>query len=106
MRRHVIAVFTDASAHPLGGTERMDAQYPPGVPETISQLGDRWGYPGSQTSVMESSAKRLLLFAPDVYPWAEIADEWDNVILIPSQAGAGLQELEFKEILDAIASSV
>jgi len=106
MRRHVIAVFTDASARPLGGPERTKAQYPPGVPDTISQLGDRWGYPGTQTSVMESSAKRLLLFAPDVYPWTEIADEWDNVMLIPSQAGAGLQELEFKEILDAIASSV
>jgi hypothetical protein len=42
LRRRVIAVFTDASAHPLGGPERMKAQYPPGTPESIGELADRW----------------------------------------------------------------
>ena len=42
LRRHVIALFTDASAHPLGGPERTLAQYPPGVPESLSELANRW----------------------------------------------------------------
>lgn len=105
-RRHVIVVFTDASAHPLGGPERMNAQYPPRVPETIGQLAERWGHPTSQTSTMENSAKRLLLFAPDVSPWNVIAEEWNNVIWFPSRAGLGLEEFEMEEILDAISSSV
>ena len=106
LRRHVIALFTDASAHPLGGPERTLAQYPPGVPESLSELANRWGHTEAQNSVMDDRAKRLLLFVPDVSPWSEIADEWDNVIFFASRAGTGLQELEFKQILDAIASSV
>jgi hypothetical protein len=106
LRRHVIVVFTDASAHPLGGPERMKPQYPPRVPETMGQLTERWGHPTSQTSMMENSAKRLLLFAPDFRPWNVIAEEWNNVIWFPSQAGLGLRELEMGEILDAISSSV
>jgi hypothetical protein len=106
VRRHVIVVFTDASAHPLGGPARIDAKYPPGIPETFDQLSERWGHPGGQTSVMEYRAKRLLLFAPDISPWNTMADEWNNVIFFPSQAGNGLSEFELKEVLDAISGSI
>jgi hypothetical protein len=106
LRRHVIVLFTDASAHSLGGPERALAQYPPGMPESLSELANLWGNTEMQTSVMDDSAKRLLLFAPDVSPWTEISTEWDNVLHFVSQAGSGLGALDFKEILDAIASSV
>ena len=51
---------------------------------------------------MEFAAKRLLLYAPDVYPWNVISANWDNVLHFPSKAGAGLNEIQFGQIVDAI----
>jgi von Willebrand factor type A domain len=106
-RRHVIALFTDASAHPLGdAATRGVSTYPPSVPSTIDELFERWGYSSSQSARMENSAKRLLLFAPDTTPWNIIAADWNNTIFLPSKAGDGLEEVELQEIINAIANSI
>jgi von Willebrand factor type A domain len=106
-RRHVIALFTDASAHPLGTAEaRSVSTYPPSVPASIDEVFERWGYPSSQSATMENSAKRLLLFAPDTMPWNVIAADWNNTIFLPSKAGEGLEEVEMQEIINAIANSI
>jgi hypothetical protein len=104
-RRHIIAVFTDASAHPLG-RDAGASTYPQAAPATIDDLFEMWGYGSSQSAVMENAAKRLLLFAPDTTPWNVIAADWNNTLYFPSQAGEGLEEYELKEILEIIANSV
>ncbi len=55
---------------------------------------------------MENSAKRLILFAPDLEPWQEIAASWNNTIFYPSEAGNGLDEWEMGEIIQTIANSI
>ena len=55
---------------------------------------------------MDQSAKRLLLFAPDVPYWSTISDNWDNVIHFPSRAGEGLQEVDYSQIVDTISNSI
>jgi hypothetical protein len=104
-RRHIVAVFTDASAHPLGVGKAVQT-YPSLVPDTIDDLMEMWGYSGSQSASMENAAKRLLLFAPDTTPWNEIAADWNNTIYLPSRAGEGLEEYELHEIVDAIGNSI
>ncbi|HET6483597.1 MAG TPA: vWA domain-containing protein [Actinoplanes sp.] len=104
-RRHIVALFTDASAHPLG-TGSSAATYPQAAPATIDDLLEVWGYGGGQSAAMENAAKRLLLFAPDTTPWNEIAADWNNTIYVPSRAGEGLSEIEFTEIIDAISNSI
>jgi hypothetical protein len=104
-RRHVVVLFTDASAHPLEASSRTAvAGYPPSIPKTFDQLTDQWDDP--QGLVMEYAAKRLLLYAPDVYPWNVISANWDNVLHFPSRAGHGLSDIQFDQIIDAIAGSV
>lgn len=104
-RRHVIVVFSDASAHPLeAAVGRGIPGYPPYIPQSLDQLTDAWDDPHS--GGMEFSAKRLLLYAPDLYPWNIISSGWDNVLHYPSAAGHGLNEVEFGQIVDAIAGSV
>ena len=104
-RRHVVVLFTDASAHPLEAAHgRPIPGYPTHLPMTFDALTDAWDDP--QGMVMEFSAKRLLLYAPDVYPWNVISASWDNVLHYPSSAGRGLREVEFDQIIDAIAGSV
>ncbi len=104
-RRHVVVLFTDASAHPLEASHgRYVPGYPTDMPNTFDALTDQWDDP--QGSVMEYAAKRLLMYAPDVYPWNVISAYWDNVLHYPSAAGQGLDEVEFGQIIDAIAGSV
>ncbi|MGP4110341.1 vWA domain-containing protein [Streptomyces sp. 4N509B] len=106
-RRHVIVVFTDAPAHPLGTVGVTAQTYPKDVPHTMDELFEQWGYARSQTAVMEQSAKRLVLFAPDEEPWQEaIGEEWDLTLHFPSRAGEGLEEFEMDEIIETIANSL
>ena len=104
-RRHIVALFTDASAHPLGvGNDA--STYPQAAPASIDDLMEMWGYGGSQSASMENAAKRLLLFAPDTTPWNMIAADWNNTVYLPSRAGEGLEEYELNEIIDTIVNSI
>ncbi|MEU8887591.1 vWA domain-containing protein [Streptomyces sp. NPDC048442] len=106
-RRHVIVMFTDAPAHALGTVGASAQTYPAGIPRNMDDLLEQWGYPRSQSAVMEQSAKRLVLFAPDQAPWDDpIAEEWDLTLHFPSKAGAGLEEFEMDEIIETIANSL
>jgi len=102
-RRHLVVLFTDATAHPI---ERAAAAglLPPGFPQSFNALYDIWE--GGQTAGMDHSAKRLLIYAPDAEPWRGISDLWSNTLHYPSQAGNGLGDVTFAEILNQIASSV
>lgn len=105
-RRHVVVMFTDAPAHPLGGPHSAVQGYPRSIPGSLDDLFEQWGYARSQSAVMEQSAKRLVLFAPEKEPWAAIAEDWDLTLHFPSKAGDGLQEFEMDEIIDTIANSL
>jgi hypothetical protein len=97
-QRHVVVVYTDASAHSLEKAPKP-SHYPQGIPPTFDALTDDW-------AEMPVSAKRLLLFAPDATPWTVMASSWENTIQFASRAGDGLQEIEMEEILNSIASSI
>lgn len=107
-RRHVIVLFTDASAHQLGDPRQTAAPtYPRTIPTSLDGLFEQWGYGQAGANVlMENSAKRLLLFTPDVYPWADIAEDWNNTLMFPSEAGEGLEEWEMDQIVATIAGSL
>lgn len=106
-RRHVVVVFTDASAHPLGDPRQTAAAtYPRSMPRSLEALYQQWGTGQSRDALMENSAKRLLMFAPETYPWTDIADDWNNTIFFPSEAGEGLEEWEMDEIIATIANSL
>lgn len=104
-RRHVIVLFTDASAHELGvGSTRM--RYPRGMPKDMDELAAMWGRGRGNSAVMDSGAKRLLIFAPDLQPWTAIADSWSNTLHSASNAGTGLRDVDLDEVLGTIAGSV
>jgi len=106
-RRHVIVMFTDAPAHPLGSPNSVSAAtYPRHIPRSMDELFEQWGYSRSQAAVMDNSAKRLVLFAPDMAPWTDISEEWNLAMHFPSKAGEGLEEFEMDEIINTIANSL
>jgi len=103
-RRHLVVLFTDAPAHPLEHSASL-ASIPAGTPRSMNELFDAWEGDG-QSGGMEHSAKRLLLYAPDMEPWNSISEDWQNTLHFPSQAGDGLDDYTFDEILNQIAASV
>lgn len=109
-RRHVIVMFTDASAHRLEDANRSNPYYPENMPASLEELTDIWLTPsgGQQVSKikLKQPAKRLIIFAPQMYPWPEIYESWNQVIYNPSKAGEGLDDVSYEDIIQAIVGSV
>ena len=121
--RHVIVVWTDDATHKLGfGADpengryllnsmsfdqvRANARkYPSKMAKDFAELSDWWG-DKEKPGFMNQNAKRLLIYAPEVKYWSSISDQWDQVLHFTSEAGKGLRELEYSEIIDTIANSI
>ena len=103
-RRHIIVVWSDDGTHALGFGSKAP-NYPGKMAKDFDELTEWWG-DAQEPGVMDSHAKRLLIYAPDKKYWNVISDNWDNVIHFPSEAGKGLAGLEYEEILNAIANSI
>ena len=102
--RHVIVVWSDDATHDLG-FGKAAPNYPKNMAKDFNELTAWWGSrraPG----VMDESAKRLLLFTPDAPGWSTIRDNWNNVIQYESEAGNGLKDCDYDQILSAITNSI
>jgi hypothetical protein len=73
------------------------------VPADFSALTDLWE---DAQGPLGGSSKRLILFAPDGPGWSDISANWENVVHHPSQAGAGLSDVDYGTIVDSIGNSV
>lgn len=124
-RRHLIILWTDDDAHPLGFggdpangreltkmiglTEKQievnASYYPQRMAKDFDELTDWWG-DEAMPGMMDNDAKRLLLYAPDKKMWNQISDSWNKVVHYQAEAGKGLNEVEYQEILDAIVGSI
>ena len=71
----------------------------------FDELTSWWG-DANQEGYMDQNAKRLLLYAPDAPYWNTITANWDNVLHFPSEAGQGLDEVSYQEIIDTISNSI
>lgn len=103
-KRHIICMLTDASAHPLEKAGKgAPSHYPNDLPKTFDALTDMW------FGEMDDKARRLVIFAPEAYPWSEICPEqggFDNAIHYPSRGGVGLSDVDYKQIINLIANSI
>lgn len=103
-KRHVIVVWSDEGTHELGFGKKV-SNYPKGMPKDFNELTEWWGSKGNP-GLMDENAKRLLIFAPDKDGWRMIRENWNNVIHVETEAGTGLQDCEYSEILDVICNSI
>ena len=103
-RRHAILVFTDAPALPLGA--RADsAKYPEGMPADLAELGAWWeGTEQALDSTYQPKAGRLVVFAPNAYPWTDI-QAWNRYWPAFSQAGKGLSDVDIQSAIDLLVGS-
>ncbi len=113
-KRHVIVLFTDASAHPLEKqTGGVPDNYPKNMLKNLGELYLLWGEEqealGASSSLstsMSKDAKRLVLFAPSVYPWSDMEMDLENVIRKNMDKGTGGSDLDLDDVIALIANSI
>lgn len=97
--RQIIVMLTDASAHPLDHAQRnTHSRYPQGMPADLTGVQELW-------EGMDFRAKRMVVFAPNVWPWTEIG-LWTSVDYKPSAAGSGIDTETFNSVIQTISGSV
>lgn len=99
VRRHVIIMYTDASALPLG-EKKGEVGYPADMPADLAELREWW-----EGQRMEKRAKRLLVFAPDMEPWSNMVD-WSNTFHTASKAGAGCDDTDIQTCIRMLVKSI
>lgn len=65
-----------------------------GAPDDFDELTALW-----VKHLNERFNRPLVLYAPDTPDWNRIFCEWDSVVHFPSEAGQGLSETIYQEIL-------
>lgn len=114
--RHVILLFTDASAVPLEDDsepvsckrKRKDnPNYPTGIPANWSEFSE-WWMAGDQSveGMPEQRSKRMILFAPDAEAWQKIASTFDLIWHVISKANQGCEEFDIQEAISVLVGSV
>ena len=104
-QRHIVVVLTDASAHRLEDrVGNVPADYVDSFPKSLDELTEIWD--GGQATKLKKAARRLIIFGPDAYPWNVIIDAWGQTVWLPSQAGVGLEEVEYSTILGILTNGI
>ena len=123
-RRHIIVLFTDAEAHDFKDYDRLVEEaakkgcrpemYPNDMPKDISEFYNAWqgndmyqdclANKGSSTKFIPQDG-RLVLFAPNAWPWCDMSIELENVHhqeIKPREGGA---EIDMDEVYSMIIFS-
>ena len=91
--RNLIYLWTCSAACELGEGKENELYPKLGMARTFEELSALWEDEARLNSIV------LTLFAPDGGRWRDISNGWSNVIHFPSNAGEGLDDLSFDQIL-------
>lgn len=124
-KRHIIVLFTDAEAHAFEDFDRLVEEaaqkgckpemYPENMPKDLSEFYNAWqgndmnqGALGSEggSTRLDPKGRRLVLFAPNAYPWTDMEVELENTIRKTIEAGEGGSELDMSDVYSMIAFSL
>ncbi len=97
--RHVIFLFTNGPAMPLGNSfSKASPFYPPDLPVSLARMWQGW------ESAACADWSRLFLFAPPVSPWTELRD-WDRTLLLQPAAETWPGETDLDALFGRVLSS-
>ncbi len=106
VRRHVILVFTDYGAVPLGDPKRVSAaNYPAGMPKTLPELGEMWHSEDPGVGMPDPRAARLVVYAPNMEPWTQI-EGWEKTWVEFVEKESGLKGINMDAVLAILVNSI
>lgn len=111
-QRHIIVLFTDAPAHELELIEECNGYYPKGypvgmLPESLEELIEAYNSDGRYGFSMDDdrTTRRLVLFAPEVYPWKTLSDTAEQKYVTFIKRGKGGSDIETGTVADVLLRS-
>ncbi len=108
-KRHVIVLFTDASAHPLEKAfSYTGTNYPANMPDSYSSLVDMWFNQNSEIPVtIDQTAKRIAIFAPEgLEPWGNLSEDFNVSYFQPIDPNNGGVDITTKEIIIMLSETL
>lgn len=121
-KRDIIVLFTDAAAHPLEEFDELVAQaakkgckpsmYPENIPKDIGEFYNTWKgnamnqdalNSDGETTKLDATGRRLILFAPNDYPWADMEVELNYTMRVDFERG---YKLDLDEVCRVISYSI
>jgi Protein NO VEIN, C-terminal len=73
----LILLWTDNAAHDFSfNLSKNLPLYPKNLPKTFQELSMLW----KEKFYLSSSISRLVIFAPNFFPWYQINNQWENVL--------------------------
>lgn len=108
--RHVIVLITDKPAHPFEQQDRnLFTNYLSYMPKNIEDFYYEWqplAYPlGGPEPKLDIRGRRLVLFAPCVYPWDNLEFDLEFTIRSDISQGNG-DDLEIDDLVKNIAHAI
>ena len=119
-KRHIIVLFTDASAHPFEDYDELKAKaeakgckvtsYPENMPKSLDEFFNDWVCIDSQESLgscnMSPTGRRLIIYAPDSYPCSDLTATLNYVQIENIEQQSGGDSIEMGEVMSQIAFSM
>ncbi len=124
-KRHIIVLFTDEEAHRFEDYDRLVAEaskegcepemYPENMPKDLGGFYNAWygnaenegvlGTDGNRTK-LDSSGRRLVICAPDAYPWTDMEIDLENILRVELKKGGSGEDLDMSQVYPMIAMSM
>lgn len=108
--RQIIGIFTNHPAEKIENIKTKIVFHNDSL-NSLEELTDLWMTPYNPQQAknlisLKQSAKRLIIFSPEVYPWPEIYESWDQVVYNPLKAGTGWDDASYEDLINAVVGSV
>ena len=84
----------DEPENALEALDTSNPYYPADMPHTFDELENLW-------NEHKAASKRMIIFAPETYPWLQICAEWEQIVYWPS-ADSGLADAVTDENIFAL----
>lgn len=107
-RRHIVCMITNNQSLPLNDPIFDSNKNEIATLHSIGDLSELWMASYTQLNdrvLLHQPAKRLVIFAPKVYPWSDIYETWDQVIYNPIKQSE-LCLITMDDIINSIVGSV
>jgi hypothetical protein len=104
-QRHVVVLWTDASAHSIESRVPYRPAAYGDLPASLDELTEMWES-GQGVTRLRGNARRMVLYAPPEEPWMGLVEQWYLVMHYPEKAGQGLADQDYGEILNGIAKTI
>ena len=114
-KRHIILLFTDAPAHKIEKHwEGVDEYYPNSMFSDTNELFEAWngkvqdalGGHAVPITKMQKKAKRLGIFAPEVWPWNDVERDLEYAIRKDLEADRGGTDLDMEDVYSFLVKSM